>query len=293
VRGNLQAGAHRAARAGGRRITLDRVLEVLELGGREDDPVMALSGGERQRVALGRALLSGPDLLLLDEPLAGADAALRRRILGHLLRAQEEFGVPSLVVSHDPTEVRLLAREALILETGRVAARGRPDDLFAGPGALALAWGETYENVLHARVVTAGDGTAEAEIEPGLRLTVPGRGLAAGQPIAVVVRAEDIIVASAAPHGLSTQNLLPARVIEVRPAVDTAGGGEVVPVVTAAGRGATTVVAALTARACRRLGLAPGRAVHLVMKTHSCRVYPARRPGGPGAGGRPEPTPAS
>jgi molybdate transport system ATP-binding protein len=230
-------------------------------------------------VALGRALLSGPDLLLLDEPLAGADAALRRRLLGHLLRAQEEFAVPSLVVSHDPTEVRLLAREAIVIERGRVAARGRPDDLFAGPSTLELAWDENYENVLRARVVTVGAATADAEIEAGLRLTVPGRGLEPGQPIAIVVRAEEIIVAIDPPHGLSAQNVLPATILERRPAAATAAGGEAVAVVTAVGRGAARVIAALTEQACDRLGLVPGRAVHLVMKTHSCRVYPARATG--------------
>jgi len=284
VRGNLEAGARRAARLPGRRIALERVVEVLELGGRDNDPVASLSGGERQRVALGRALLSGPDILLLDEPLAGADAALRRRLIGHLLRAQEEFAVPSLVVSHDATEVRLLAREAIVIERGKVAARGRPDDLFAGASIGALAWGEHYENVLHARVVTAGGATANAEIEPGLRLTVPGRGLVPGQPIAVVVRAEEIIVAVESPHGLSAQNVLPATILERRPtSAATTGdpgdpgerGGESVAVVTAVGRDATRVIAALTAQACDRLGLVPGRPVHLVMKTHSCRVYPA------------------
>jgi len=284
VRGNLEAGARRAARAPGRRIALERVVAVLELGGREDDTVGSLSGGERQRVALGRALLSGPDLLLLDEPLAGADAALRRRLLDYLLRTQEEFAVPSLVVSHDPTDVRLLAREAIVIERGRVTARGRPDALFAGPAIMALAWDEAYENVLHARVVAARAATADAEIEPGLRLTVPGRGLAPGQPIAIVVRAEEIIVAIDPPHGLSAQNVLPARVLERRPAAATAAGGEAVAVVTAVGRGAAPVIAALTAEACDRLGLAPGRPVHLVMKTHSCRVYPDRRGGaGPAA----------
>jgi molybdate transport system ATP-binding protein len=90
----------------------------------------ALSGGEKQRVALGRALLAGPRLLLLDEPLAGLDAPLRERLLPYLARVRDEFAVPMLYVTHSPDEVMALCDDVLVLASGRVDARGRPSELF-------------------------------------------------------------------------------------------------------------------------------------------------------------------
>src|SRR5262249_37846630 len=92
-----------------------------------------LSGGEKQRVALGRALLAGPRLLLLDEPLAGLDAPLRERLLPYLARVRDEFAIPMLYVTHAPDEVMALCDDVLILSRGRVERRGTPADLFA-PG---------------------------------------------------------------------------------------------------------------------------------------------------------------
>jgi molybdate transport system ATP-binding protein len=107
-----------------------RVVDVLELG-----PLLArrpagLSGGERRRVALGRALLASPEILLLDEPLTGLDAPLKERVLAHLRRVREEFAVPTLYVSHAPDEVFALADEVLVLDRGSVALRGAPADVF-------------------------------------------------------------------------------------------------------------------------------------------------------------------
>jgi molybdate transport system ATP-binding protein len=87
--------------------------------------VRDLSGGEKQRVALGRALLSSPRLLLLDEPLASLDRALKTRILPVLRRVRDEFSVPIILVSHDPNELTELCAEILCLENGRLAERRR------------------------------------------------------------------------------------------------------------------------------------------------------------------------
>ena len=129
VRRNLLYGVHardaQPAPRDAQPAPLDRVLAMLEIGGLIDRRVTDLSGGERQRVALGRALMSGPSLLLLDEPLAAVDVPLRRRILPYLRRVRDEMRIPILYVSHDREEVEELADAVVGLEAGRVTGVDR------------------------------------------------------------------------------------------------------------------------------------------------------------------------
>jgi molybdate transport system ATP-binding protein len=117
VRRNLLYGRHPGVSP-----NLDRVVGMLEIDSLVDRRVNDLSGGERQRVALGRALMSGPSLLLLDEPLAAVDVPLRRRILPYLQRVRDDLKIPILYVSHDREEVNELADAVVHLELGRVVA---------------------------------------------------------------------------------------------------------------------------------------------------------------------------
>ncbi len=128
VQGNLRFGEKRR-RQTGVRITFERVVEVLELGGLLTRHPRNLSGGERQRVALGRALLSSPDLLLLDEPLTGLDDELKRRVLEYIRRAIGEWRIPTLLVAHDLFEVRRLADWVISIRDGRVEREGSATDL--------------------------------------------------------------------------------------------------------------------------------------------------------------------
>jgi molybdate transport system ATP-binding protein len=121
VKRNILYGAGR-----GNGISLDRVLEILEIEALLARPVASLSGGERQRVALARALMSSPRLLLLDEPLAAVDLELRRRIVPCLRRIRDELGVPMIYVSHDAAEIRTIADRAIVLDRGTVRASGEP-----------------------------------------------------------------------------------------------------------------------------------------------------------------------
>jgi molybdate transport system ATP-binding protein len=278
VRGNLLIGRRSASgdRAAG--LDPDRVTEILELRGREGDPVSSLSGGERQRVALGRALCRRPEILLLDEPLGGLDRPLRRRILPYLLRVEREFGVPSILVSHDAAEVRLLCREAVVLIEGRTAARGRPDDVFTGHEMLARLGVPAHANIIRgfARSIAGAVATIGAG---GHTLTAPAASdVAAGAEVALLVRAEELIVATDAPQGLSAQNVLPATIRslgEETTTPETYPDGTAVAVTADVPGLVAPLVAAVTAPACRRLGLAPGSRIYLVWKTHACRVVPA------------------
>ncbi|HYU36092.1 MAG TPA: ATP-binding cassette domain-containing protein [Thermoanaerobaculia bacterium] len=129
VRGNLLYGRRRDPE-GIHTLPVEHVLDVLDLAPLLDRGIGALSGGEKQRVALARALLSSPRLLLLDEPLAALDDELKRRVLAHLQRVRDELRVPMLYVSHSTGEVAALCHEVLILDRGRIVARGEPQDLF-------------------------------------------------------------------------------------------------------------------------------------------------------------------
>jgi molybdate transport system ATP-binding protein len=133
VRGNLDYGRrmNRLAEDG---VLWRRVTELLDIGDLLDRRPGKLSGGERQRVALGRALLSQPRLLLLDEPLGSLDEERKEEILPYLVRLRDEAGIPMVYVSHDPSEMRQLASQIAIIRRGRVTAFGGVEVL---PATLA------------------------------------------------------------------------------------------------------------------------------------------------------------
>jgi molybdate transport system ATP-binding protein len=120
VRGNLMYGSRRVADP---RFTYEHVTDVLEIGHLADRTLTQLSGGEKQRIALGRALLAAPTILLLDEPLASLDRKLKTRILPFLQRIRDELRVPMLYVSHDLDEIGAMADEIIELESGHIVAR--------------------------------------------------------------------------------------------------------------------------------------------------------------------------
>jgi molybdate transport system ATP-binding protein len=135
VEANLRYGQRRRRRR--RSIELSRVVDVLEIGPLLRRYPHNLSGGERQRVAVGRALLSGPELLLMDEPLVSLDSALKTRILAYLERVVSQWNIPVLFVTHSQAEVRRLAQWVVILKGGHVVTAGPPDEALARPEPLA------------------------------------------------------------------------------------------------------------------------------------------------------------
>jgi molybdate transport system ATP-binding protein len=144
VESNLRYGERLVPR-GEARIPFAQVIELLELQPLLGRRPAGLSGGERQRVALGRALLAAPRLLLLDEPLASLDQRLKRQILPYLQRINRELQVPLIYVSHDLTELRLVTDQALILDQGRLLAQGSFEELRNHPevyGMLMPPWSD-------------------------------------------------------------------------------------------------------------------------------------------------------
>ena len=126
VRGNLLYGDRRG---GGALPGFQRVVSILGIESLLDRSVTTLSGGEKRRVALGRALLSGPELLLLDEPLTGLDSPLRDQVIGALKAIHSQFPVSTIYVAHNPEEVLALCDEVLVLSRGRIERRGSPRDV--------------------------------------------------------------------------------------------------------------------------------------------------------------------
>lgn len=269
VRGNLLSGASRARRAGREpNRELVAVAELLELGPLLDRAVGTLSGGERQRVALGRALCSGPDLLLLDEPLAALDLPLRRRLLPFLRRLRGELDIPMLLVSHDPVEVQALADQVLWIDQGQIVARGEPSRVLADPAIFELGEGDGgYKNVLPGRLVRRQEGVGVVALADGIELVAGHWDGEIGVDVLVEIPAGDILVATEKPEWLSARNVLPATIVEMRSV-------EPVVLVTAELPGdAGRLVAEVTASVPERLGLVPGRSVYLVIKAAACRIF--------------------
>jgi molybdate transport system ATP-binding protein len=243
---------------------VDEAVALLEL-----EPLLhrypaTLSGGERQRVALARALATDPALLLLDEPLAALDVALKERVLPYLLRIRDEARVPLLYVTHQLGEARVLAQEALLLEDGRVRAVG-PADAVLGSAARGVLGLEGEENILEGVLERPGAGGLRLCVKEGFSLWVPeGPVLAAGSRAAYAVLAEDILLSMAPLKGISARNVLEGTLSRV----DEAGVSERVLTVDVAG---VPLAVRVTQAAVRELGVSAGSRVFLVVKTSACR----------------------
>jgi len=257
VRSNLLYGRWFAG-DGGAAADLASVVELLGIGHLLERRPDSLSGGEKQRVAIGRALLAQPRLLLMDEPLASLDEARRAEILPYIERLRDAAGVPILYVSHSVTEVARLATTVVILTEGRVTAVGPVADILpladAGDaGGVLDAVVARHDEAFQLSVLTSAAGDLQVP-----RLSAP-----AGAPVRAYIRARDVMLSLRPPEEISALNVLAGRVVAIVP---TANGAQADVRLDCNGANLT---ARLTAKSVQRLALAPGRPVYAVIKSVS------------------------
>lgn len=262
VEGNLRYGLTRAlARRRAQRIGIDEVVDLLGLGALLQRKPARLSGGERQRVALGRALLSQPRLLLMDEPLAALDAARKAEILPYIERLRDEFELPILYVSHSVAEITRLADHVVILSEGRSVASGALVTLMGDPAFASLIGRYETGSVLLCRVKDHDPsfGLTTLEFADGV-LIVPEIDLTPGSAVRVRLRAREVAIATEAPRDLSISNQLQGTVSRI-----VEGNGPYVEVVLAIGT--STIRALITRQSSLRLGLVPGSPAWALIKS--------------------------
>lgn len=238
----------------------DRVIDVLGLEGILDRMPARLSGGERQRVALGRALMSDPQLLLMDEPLAALDAPRKAEILPFIERLRDVVKIPMIYVSHDVSEVARLATTLVVIEAGRVTASGPVGAVLSQPETVPLVGVRAAGAVITAKVAgrLLDDGLTELAFSGG-RLVLPGNLGVLGQSVRVRIPAQDVILATHAPQNLSALNILPVTITKIEQ-----GRGPGVAVGLQAGD--DHLLARVTRRSAQRMELAVGQQIYAIIK---------------------------
>jgi len=237
----------------------DRVIDVLGLGKLLQRWPRELSGGERQRVALGRALLSTPRLLLCDEPLAALDLGRKREILELLRQVRDEFRIPIVYVTHALGELLYLADDAVLLDHGRTIEQGPLRDIL-GQLAVPMLSARADAGTLVEGVVT-DVGPAGVQLDwGGTPLHVHAFACTNGARVRVYVQAQDVIIAAERPRAISVRNVLEARVAAI-------ATREPDTVHVQLDLGSQRLLAAVTGSAATELRLEPGRVVYALIKS--------------------------
>jgi molybdate transport system ATP-binding protein len=244
-------------------INLDQAVELLGVGHLLERRPDALSGGEKQRVAIGRALLANPEILLFDEPLASLDAPRKAEILYYIERLRDEVRVPIVYVSHSLDEVVRLADAIVLLSEGRVLGAGSVREMTARPELRPYLGRHEGGAVIEARVVGQDLESGLARLEfGGGALEIPDLEALPGERLRIRVRARDVSIALSRPQGLSIRNVLAGTVVglgaEEGPSLDVQ--------LDLAG---TALIARITRKSAAELGLRPGLPVFALIKSVS------------------------
>ncbi len=243
------------------------VVEVLELRHLLKHRIHQLSGGQAQRVALARALCAQPSMLMLDEPLAALDEALRHRILPFLLKIKNHFKIPILVVSHNALELQALCDEVIALKDGRVAAQDTPVAIFTQPDIYSKAAHHSFENTLQGKLVGHQTHSSQIQIGKTHLTTLQLKELKIGSSVLISIAASDILVSKQAVEGLSARNSIEARIERI----DTSHSEVLVH--TSLHNSDKHLIAELTFNAVEALNLQVGQPVYLFIKSSAISTY--------------------
>jgi molybdate transport system ATP-binding protein len=262
VRRNLAYG-EALTPAGERFVERERVLDLLGLHALLDRGTRELSGGERQRVAIGRALLSSPRVLLMDEPLASLDAPRKAEILQYVELLRDELRLPIVYVSHAIEEVTRLADHLVLVSDGRTVAEGPTAEVLARPELRPLTGRYEAGAVIETRVARHDErfGLTALAFADG-ELLLPNVDALIGEPVRARIRARDVSLALERPQGVSVQNILECAIVAMSEEF-----GAIVDVELR--MGSTPLTARITRKAAIELGLAPGKRVYAMVKAVS------------------------
>jgi molybdate transport system ATP-binding protein len=260
VQRNLEYGYRRIAPAR-RRLAMAEVVELLGVATLLQQMPDTLSGGQRQRVAMARALLSSPQLLLMDEPLANLDLNSRAEILPYLEQLHDRLDIPVIYVSHAPAEVARLADHLILLERGRVLAAGPLNSMLTRPD-LSPAQQDEASAVVEGRIV---DHDREFQLTqvavPGGSMAVAFRELPLGHAVRVRILARDVSLALEQTRHSSITNVLPARVVDITQSPNTAQA------LVRLDLGGTHILSRITRRSVALLDIKPDMLVYAQVKS--------------------------
>ncbi|MEY2413490.1 MAG: molybdate transport system ATP-binding protein [Acidobacteriaceae bacterium] len=265
VRKNVEYGLS-GLNADERKDRAEKILASFRIAHLHSRKPAQISGGERQRVALARALVTDPSALLLDEPLAGLDAATKSKIMDDLRAWNAAHRIPILYVTHSRVEVFALGERMIVLENGLLIAQGVPHEVMSSPWQETVAELSEFENILEATVTAAhaDRGTMSCHIAgTSVQLETPLVRAEVGSTIRIGIRAGDILLAVNKPVGLSARNILLGELIylEKRDVI-----------VMAKVDCGVEMKVQLTLAARDSLQLRIGLDVWLIVKTHSCHL---------------------
>jgi molybdate transport system ATP-binding protein len=262
VAANLAYG-ERLTPPGVRFVDRNHVIDLLDLRRLLDRRPAGLSGGEKQRVAIGRALLASPSLLLMDEPLASLDAPRKAEILAYVELLRDEIGLPIVYVSHALEEVTRLADYLVLLSDGRVAAAGSTAEVLSRRDLVPLTGRFEAGAVIEARVASIDEAFGLTTLAfAGGELVVPNIDALPGEPVRARIRARDVSLATSRPEGVSMRNVFGVEV--------TAVSGEFGAIVDVSlSIGGTPLVARITRKSAHELGIRAGAHAYALVKAVS------------------------
>ena len=238
------------------------IIELLDLGDFLKRRPNNLSGGEKKRVALGRALLNSPSILLMDEPMAGLDDKRKMEVLPFIEKINQRFKIPIIYVSHDLDEVIRLADEVGLVKDGEITGLGAVEQMTSYTQFREIVGGTNAVTILQGKVVrlTGNSGLTGIETPAGI-FRIPQKDLGEGTKLRLRLNASDISIATEKPQYLSILNVIPGTIKEIQ----QVGPGTVSVAIEATPD--TTISAQITQHACQALSLTKGKTIFALVKS--------------------------